>query len=314
MVEWREAPSAVERAAGALLGLAVGDALGAPVEFCRRGTFEPVHSLRAGGYFNLPAGAWTDDTAMALCLAESLLEHPDLDPKDLLDRFCRWASKGENSSTGVSVGIGQNTLRVLGNFHRSGTLFAPQTRQKSDGNGAVMRLAPVVVRHWQNPMEARRIAVLQSRTTHFSDLSASACSYLASILCGLISGSDWTHALRAYVDPEWPDDIQKIANENWQLRSVETINATGFVVPTLEAALWSVETTDNFKEALLKAVNLGDDADSVGAVAGQLAGARYGISAIPAAWRSGIAQSERIEELATSLFSRGYDSDRNDAI
>jgi ADP-ribosylglycohydrolase len=141
-----------DRAVGALVGLAIGDALGAPVEFQQRGSFEPVTNLRAGGYFKLPSGAWTDDTAMALCLAESLLEHPSLSPQDLLDRFCRWASDGENTSTGVCVGIGQNTLRVLGNFHRNGTLFAPETRQKSDGNGAAMRLAPVALRHWRNKL------------------------------------------------------------------------------------------------------------------------------------------------------------------
>jgi ADP-ribosyl-[dinitrogen reductase] hydrolase len=111
---------------------------------------------------------------LALCLAESLIEYPNLDPKDLLSRFCLWAEKGANTSTGVCVGIGQNTLRVLGNYHRKGELFAPETRQKSDRNGAVMRLAPVAVRHWRNPSEALRIADLQSRATHCSDLSAAA--------------------------------------------------------------------------------------------------------------------------------------------
>ena len=156
-------------ALGSFVGLAIGDALGAPVEFCRRDTFEPVTGMRAGGYFKLPVGAWTDDTAMALCLAESLVEYPQLDLKDLLDRFCLWASKGANTSTGVCVGIGQNTLRVLGNYHRTGELLAPETRQKSDGNGAIMRLAPVAARHWRAPLEAKRIAAQQSRATHYSD-------------------------------------------------------------------------------------------------------------------------------------------------
>ena len=177
--------SACDRALGAFVGLAIGDALGAPVEFCRRDTFEPVTGMRAGGYFKLPAGAWTDDTAMALCLAESLIGHPELDQKDLLDRFCLWADKGVNTSTGVCVGIGQNTLRVLGNYHRKGELFAPETRQKSDGNGAIMRLAPVAARHLRAPLEAKRIAAQQSRATHYSDLSAGACETLVSVLCSL---------------------------------------------------------------------------------------------------------------------------------
>lgn len=264
-----------DRALGAIVGLAIGDALGAPVKFCRRDTFEPVTDMRAGGYFKLPAGAWTDDTAMALCLAESLIEHPHLYPKDLLDRFCLWAGKGANTSTGVCVGIGQNTLRVLGNYHRTDELLAPETRQKSDGNGAAMRLAPVAVRHWRSPTEAMRIADLQSRTTHYSELSAAACEVLASIMSDLIAGVDWERASKPATVVRWPEPINALAKEDWHARDRDSISSTGFVVHTLEAAMWAVDTTSSFAAALLKAVNFGDDADSVGAVAGQLARALW---------------------------------------
>ncbi len=294
-----------DRSVGALLGLAIGDALGAPVEFKRRDTFEPVTDMRSGGYFKLPAGAWTDDTAMALCLAQSLIAYPHLDQKDLLDRFCLWASKGENTSTGVCVGIGQNTLRVLGNFHRTGALNAPETRQKSDGNGAAMRLAPVAIRHWHDPVEARRIADLQSRTTHYSKLSAAACEYLAATLCALISGQEWTPATRPTANTSWPDEVRAFASEDWHKRDRDSISSTGFVVHTLEAALWAVDTTNSFEAAMLKAVNLGDDADSVGAVAGQLAGARYGLSAIPLKWRDTLFHNQKIESLGMALFMTG---------
>ncbi len=294
--------SACDHALGAFVGLATGDALGAPVEFCRRDTFEPVTGMRAGGYFKLPAGAWTDDTAMALCLAESLIEHPELDQKDLLDRFCLWADKGVNTSTGVCVGIGQNTLRVLGNYHRKGELFAPETRQKSDGNGAIMRLAPVAARHWRAPLEAKRIAVQQSRATHYSDLSAGACEALVSVLCSLIFGDAWEQASKPDHADHWPASIKAIARENWDERDRESIQSTGFVVHTLEAAMWAVDTTSSFAAALLKAVNLGDDADSVGAVAGQLAGARYGLSGIPRNWLDVLIHRERIELIGHQLF------------
>jgi ADP-ribosyl-[dinitrogen reductase] hydrolase len=295
--------SSRDRALGAFVGLAIGDALGAPVEFCRRDTFEPVTGMQAGGYFKLPVGAWTDDTAMALCLAESLIEHPQLDLKDLLDRFCLWASKGANTSTGVCVGIGQNTLRVLGNYHRKGELLAPETRQKSDGNGALMRLSPVAVRHWQSPVEAKRIAELQSRATHYSDISAAACEALALILSSLISGDGWKQAAKPDPADHWPESIKAIALENWDERDRDSIHSTGFVVHTLEAAMWVVDTTSSFAAALLKAVNLGDDADSVGAVAGQLAGARYGLSGIPQNWLDVLAQRGRIETIGHQLFS-----------
>ena len=302
MVAWRDNPTIADRAVGALVGLAVGDALGAPVEFCRRDTFEPVTEMRAGGYFKLPVGAWTDDTAVALCLAESLIDHPHLDQKDLLDRFCLWAGNGANTSTGVCVGIGQNTLRVLGNYNRTGALLAPETRQKSDGNGAIMRLAPVAVRHWQKPVEARRIAKLQSRTTHYSTLSAAACESLATTLGALIGGQDWAKASSPTPGGHWPDAIKALSGEEWLQRDRDRISSTGFVVHTLEAALWAVDTTSSFTAAMLKAVNLGDDADSVGAVAGQLAGARYGLSAIPRNWLDVLIQREAIKGTGRKLF------------
>lgn len=303
-----------DRALGTIVGLAVGDALGAPVEFCRRDTFEPVNDMRAGGYFKLPAGAWTDDTAMALCLGESLIAHGHLDQKDLLDRFCLWAGEGANSSTGVCVGIGQNTLRVLGNYHRTGALLAPETRQKSDGNGAVMRLAPVAVRHWRNSIEAMRIAALQSRATHYSELSAAASEALALILSDLISGAAWEDAVRLAPAEHWPEGIRAVFDENWQQRDRDSISSTGFVVHTLEAAMWAVDTTSSFAAALLKAVNLGDDADSVGAVAGQLAGARYGLSGIPRSWLDVLIHCERIEEIGRELFGASNGSSTNERI
>ncbi|RZM04706.1 MAG: ADP-ribosylglycohydrolase family protein [Pedobacter sp.] len=127
----------IDRAKGAFYGLAVGDALGAPVEFLRRGTFEPVTTMRSGGYFRLPPGAWTDDTAMALCLAQSLAKYPDLDEADLIARFRGWVDRAENTSTGKCIGIGQNTLRVLMHLFRTGETQAPSGYQRADGNGAV---------------------------------------------------------------------------------------------------------------------------------------------------------------------------------
>lgn len=176
-------PSGFEdRALGCLLGLAVGDALGAPVEFRRQGEFEPVTGMRSGGYFRLPAGAWTDDTAMALCLAQSLLAIPEFSELDLIERFWRWLEHGENTSTGRAVGVGQNTFRSLSNFRRTGALQAPPHGSRSDGNGALMRIAPIACRHWRAPDLARSIAIRQSRTTHFSALSEAACAVQAQML------------------------------------------------------------------------------------------------------------------------------------
>lgn len=297
-----------EKCHGAFWGLPIGDALGAPVEFARRGSFQPVTDMMSGGYFQLPAGAWTDDTAMAICLAESLIARPSLDPQDLMERFRGWIERQENTSTGKTIGVGQNTLRVLCHHIRTGEVFAPETRQKSDGNGAIMRLSPVACLHWQNPEEARRIARLQSLVTHYSEKSAAACELLAEILCKLIAGTAWNEAIAIQPYSNWPDEIQEITLGTWRNKTEPEIQSTGYVVHTLEAALWSVENSSSFSEAVLNAVNLGDDADSVAAVAGQLAGARYGFSEIPSRWLNILAKKEHIESIANRLYVNAFEA------
>jgi ADP-ribosyl-[dinitrogen reductase] hydrolase len=296
-------PGQQDRATGAFVGLAVGDALGAPVEFKRRGSFPIVTDMLGGGYFGLPKGSWTDDTAQALCLAHSLQHAPEFEPGDFLDRIWRWMERGENSATGTPVGIGQNTLRVMGHYRRTGVLVAPPIAGKSDGNGALMRLAPVACVHWRHPAEARRIAVSQSRATHRSDLSAGGCEALAALLSALIAGDPWEDAIKLQTDDAWPEPIRAISGGEWRGKVIDEIHSTGFVVHTLEAAIWCADTTNSFETALIQAVNLGDDADTVGAVAGQIAGARYGLSAIPDRWLQSLALSQDIQEVADLLLS-----------
>jgi len=290
------------RISGCFLGLAVGDALGMPVEFQARGTFQPVTEMCAGGYFRLPLGAWTDDTAMALCLGQSLTKYPQFDPKDLLDRFCRWMYHAENTSTGKCIGIGQNTLRTLGHYYRTGELVAsPNIR--SDGNGAIMRLAPVACIHFKNPILAKQIAVSQGKTTHASALSDAACELLSDILCELIAGHDWDAVKSRIPSSYWPKPIADIATGSWQNKSSDEISSSGFVADTLEAACWAVGTSNSFEQALINAVNLGNDADTVGAVTGQIAGARYGLGAIPSRWLNALAERESLERLCNQFFT-----------
>lgn len=307
----RQASAIESRARASLVGLAVGDALGAPVEFKERGSFPELRDMQPGGYFRLPAGAWTDDTAMALCLAESLLHQPELDARDLLDRFARWLFEDENTSTGKCVGAGQNTFAVLGNYRRTGELSARRMNGRSDGNGAIMRLAPVAIRHWCEPLAAKAIAGQQSRATHASDLSEAACSALASLLCSLIGGKEWSQALVQLAEEPCPAPLHPILAGMWRTKPRGAIKSTGFVLDTLEAALWAVGMTSSFEEAIVAAVNLGGDADTVGAVAGQIAGARYGLAAIPARWTSALASAERIEHLAAALFNEAVCNDES---
>lgn len=290
----------IDRAKGALLGLAVGDALGAPVEFKPRGSFPPVTGMMAGGPHGLPAGAWTDDTAMALCLAKSLLAKGRYDPIDFLDRLCLWAETGENSSTGRAIGIGQYTLFRLGEYRRTGNYPAPgNLNGRSDGNGALVRVAPAGIWQWKNIPEAGHIGLAQSRSTHASEYSKWACNFTARLIAALIQGLPWEEAIREGCEllHDWDYMMERIEKRH----EATEPPSTGFVLDTLQAALWAVEQSQSFEEAVLKAVNLGGDADSVGAVAGQIAGARYGVGGIPEAWLGLLAKREEIEKVAVEL-------------
>ena len=298
--------SSQDQALGALVGLVVGDALGAPVEFKRRGQFPLVEDMIGGGKFRLPPGAWTDDTAMALCLAESLLAHPELDRSDLMSRFLRWIDQGENSSTGRAVGLGQNTLWALADFRKTGELIAKLRARPAHSNGALMRLAPLPCMHWRHPERARRLASLQSWTTHHSALSSDACVFVTTLMCALIRGATWdeakSEAKSEGLSEEWAPELAALVNRDLSAIPSEEISSSGYVIHTLEAAMWSVETTQSFEAALIKAVNLGDDADTVGAVTGQLAGALYGLRAIPQRWLEPLVEAPRIKDLGDQLF------------
>ena len=294
-----------DRVAGAFVGLAIGDALGAPVEFADRGTFEPVTSYRSGGRFNLPAGAWTDDTAMAVCLGQSLIEKRTLDNGDLLNRFCDWAENGTNTSTGIAVGIGQNTLRVLGDFRRNGYLEALPFGAKNDGNGSLMRLAPVSCFAKDNIEEAVVLAGLQSRATHASRHAEECCQILAELLCHLISGKPLMWAVEQAHNRPRNNEISMMMHRNIVEESADDIQSGGYVINTLHAALWSNLTADSFESAVLKACNLGDDADTTAAVAGQIAGAMYGYSNVPQDLKDGLKDERKLYVTSQFLSQSG---------
>ena len=194
-------------------------------------------------------------------------------------------------------------MRALENYRRKGDLRAAATNQKSDDNGSIMRLAPVVLRHWRNSKAAQKLAIKQSRITHHSDISAAASDYLAGILSKLIAGENWNDALKVENSMQWPRELVIISSRGWRRKAEDEIKSTGHVIDTLEAALWAVGTTDSFKAAILKAVNLGGDSDTIGAVAGQLAGARYGLACIPVDWRQKLVKFEKILEISNQLYS-----------
>lgn len=287
---------------GALLGLAAGDAVGTTVEFSARGTFEPVADMVGGGPFGLPAGAWTDDTSMALCLAESLIERGGFDPLDQMRRYERWVRDGHLSSTGRCFDIGNTVRRALAEFQRTGDPFSGPTHARSAGNGSIMRLAPVVLFFFPDRDEVVHHAGKSSRTTHGAAEAVDGCRLLADILCALLSGADKEAALDAAKPTvSMSPRLRDVADGRYRESSEEEIVGSGYVVESLEAALWCFWRAESFAEAVLLAANLGDDADTTAAVCGQLAGAHWGESGIPDPWLQRLVMVDRIRSFADAL-------------
>ena len=302
-----------DRHLGALLGLAVGDAVGTTVEFKPRGTFEPLTDMVGGGPFELEPGQWTDDTSMALCLATSLVECGGFDARDQMTRYVRWRDEGYLSSTGSFFDIGVTVNAALTRFARTGEPYSGSPDPRSAGNGSIMRLAPVVLFFHPDRDAVVHHAAESSRTTHDAAEAVDACRLLASILSRALDGAGKADALLGDADTfTGAKAIQAIARGDWRDKSEDQISGTGYVVPSLEAALWSVWTTESFEAAILRAANLGDDADTTAAVAGQIAGALYGRSGIPARWLERLAMREEIEGLGMRLLNRGRNKSSSD--
>ncbi len=298
-----------DRYLGCLMGLAVGDALGAPLEFHPPGTFEPIEDMVDGGAFNLQAGQYTDDTAMALCLADSLIAFEGFDPVDQLRRYVRWFRKGYLSSTGNCFGIGNTVRSALVHFEKTGAPYCEVDDPYAAGNGSIMRLAPVPMFYARDPKEAINRSVESSRTTHGAGTCGDACRYFGALLVGALNGISKEDLLSDHYDPVsgyWAkhplgEEIAEIAAGSFKHKNPPQILGSGYVVKSLEAALWAFYSSHSFKEGALMAVNLGNDADTTGAVYGQIAGAYYGYEGIPEDWRHKITRRDLIESFAVQL-------------
>jgi len=295
--------SSRDRARGALLGLAAGDAIGTTVEFSPPGTFLPLSDMVGGGPFHLDAGQWTDDTSMALCLAESLVERGGHDPGDQMSRYARWWREGYCSATGRCFDIGITTRRQLERFLRTGDPHDPDVDEEAAANGSLMRLAPVSIRWFHDPEAVVARAAASSRTTHPATRPVDACRLLAAMTAALIRGVPPEDVFGdSFATPGGLHPaVEEVARGSWRRKQPPAIRGTGYCVASLEAAIWATAGADDFRAAVLRAANLGDDADTTAAIAGQLAGARFGAARIPPRWLELLAMRERIEWLADAL-------------
>ena len=293
-----------DRALGAFWGLAVGDAMGAPVEFLTPGTFPKVTGYQPSPRFGLEPGAWTDDTIMAVCMAESIIAEGGYDSFAVMQDYVDWMLHGHNSPNGTCFDIGIQTAKALRQF-RANPAIAESTQ--SAGNGTIMRLAPAVIASQDSPPdEAARLFEISARDTHNSDLAAEATVLFGMILRNLMEGTSFRESLVLAAETterhlkERGLPSQLVAETVYAFDD-EAANNSGFVIPSLGTAIWAVRSTDTFEDAVLTAVNLGDDADTVAAITGQMAGALYGAGAIPEEWVADLHRRDDLVEMTAGL-------------
>lgn len=302
----------------AIMGLAIADALGVPVEFMGREALaeDPVVDMRAYGTYNKPAGTWSDDTSMTLCLMDSLSKELDYD--DIMRNFLKWYTKGEYTSDGKAFDIGITTREALVRFEAGiPALECGGDGEFDNGNGSLMRVLPLVFYSravngpgWFEMDEAFAIIHNVSALTHAHKRSQIACGIHIAIASMLLDGICLEKAVElemgrsmTYYRAEGEfsqelDHYSRLESDNFKITPLAEICSSGYVVSSLEAAIWCLLNTDNYKSCVLQAVNLGDDTDTVAAIAGGLAGLAYGYESIPKAWLDVLARKEYIEDLS----------------
>ena len=313
-----------EAIASGVYGLAVADAVGVPAEFLSREELQaaPVIDMIGGGFHSQEAGTWSDDTSMALCLAFSAAEKKVVDADDVMRRFCDWRDKGAYSPHGLCFDIGLTVLRALQRYAEG--VPAPECGGETltdNGNGSLMRILPLVyilfTRYGKDFIandEAMACIDTVSSLTHRHPVSRVACGIYLSIAARLLLGDTVDDAVQRGIDAalgwysahrgyeEGLDCWTRLRDVNaFKALPEEAIRSSGYVVDTLEAALWCLFNTDDYRGCVLKAVNLGNDTDTVAAVAGGLAGIHYGMSGIPEEWLRGLQGKKLLDDCCNSL-------------
>lgn len=272
---------------GSMLGLAVGDALGAPVEFKARGSFPPVTEMAAGGPFSLKKGQWTDDTSLALCLGLSLVEKNGFDPYDQIERYIKWFREGYMSCTGNCFDIGNTTKAALLRYEENKDIYAGSVDDPPT-NGSLMRLAPVPLFYFKNLEETIKYAGLSSKVTHAPINCIKTCEDLALYIHRALEGKS-----KIEIFKDSTIDFTK---------TYEQVSGKGTAIECLEGAMWCFYHSLTFDEGVKLAVNLGDDTDTTAAVFGQIAGSFYGVEGIPEYLLSDLWDKKLIEDVALKLF------------
>ena len=295
----------LKRFEGCLLGLACGDAVGATNEFKKRGSFPILTDMVGGGPFDLKAGEWTDDTSMALCIADALLAADGFDAALTMELFCAWRYDGYLSSKGRCFDIGGVTAGALSRYTQTLNPYQGSKSPQTAGNGCLMRLAPIPMFFYDDRDAMLNAASDQSQLTHGAMECVIASQAFADMIGMALHGFSKEDILVSKGgfgwDVEAAPKVTMIAEGSYLSKDRRQIKGNGYVVDSLEAALWCFAVTSNFEDAILMAANLGDDADTTAAIFGKLAGAYYGVDAIPAGWLKKLKFGKEIRTVAGLL-------------
>ena len=298
----------IEKIKAVVIGHAIGDALGVPVEFASRAELDnaPVTDMEGYGTYPVPAGAWSDDTSMSLCAMDALIKY-GLDYDRIMVNFGKWYYNNEFTPTGEMFDVGNTCSTAIENYvvYKKHYTMCGLNGERDNGNGSLMRIHPVVLYLAKKDIDFKEkieIVHTMSALTHAHDRSKVGCGIYAFVLWELLNNSTLqgvkdglNKAFEFYKDNKEIVYYNRIFQKTFIITKREEIQSSGYVVSTLEAALWCLFTTSSYKEAVLKAVNLGDDTDTVAAITGGMAGVLYGFDNIPASWINALLRRADIE-------------------
>lgn len=297
-----------------IIGLAVGDAMGVPLEFRIREKLmaNPTTEMIGYGSHNVPKGSWSDDTSMTLCLIDAINNSGKIDPEDIATNFVRWAENAEFTPTGKRFDIGRTCMMAIMNYERgSKAIESGLDNELSNGNGSLMRIAPLIYYCYAkrlNEKDIYHVVKDVSSITHRHEISIMGCFIYVLLGIELLKNRSLKEAynnIKSVNYSMFSDDCisrySRILENEISNYNLDEIKSTGYVVDTLEATLWVLLTTTSYDSAIIKAINMGNDTDTVGACVGGLAGIYYGIEQINEEWKKDLIKYDYIEELCNNF-------------
>ena len=299
-----------------VIGHAIGDALGVPVEFATRSqlTLDPVTNMRSGGTYNMPAGTWSDDTSMELCLMQSVIDEGAYNYDDIMKNFVLWCQKDRFVAGEYCFDIGNTCANSISRYMSGiSPLKCGSNTERGNGNGSLMRILPVAFvcsAKNINGLERYRAVKDISSLTHAHEISVLGCYAYINFICALLDGENKHTAYDRMQQADYSmfsDKAQqlyrRILKENIHAYTVDSISSSGYVLHTLEASLWAIMRYDSYAETVLAAVNLGSDTDTVGAITGSMAGVLYGFDAIPDEWIQTLQRHDYLLTMCDNFFA-----------